>query len=623
MLSAKGFLMFAYKDFGIKLDNKEEGQTYLKATCPKCSPHMKNKHATTLDVYLDKNAWLCGNCGFTGDLIYGELQIQSQHEPWKYNGRLGKTIDNSMAMAAFATLSDKPKERFAQMHISEATLKYFMVSQTSVFFSQEERELQVLAFPYIKNGIIYNIAYQGKYRKTEKGGANICFNADGIREDNTIIVFDELDVMTLFECGIKNVIGLTGNMKINEVTNKNINVLLDFLTVMEKELEGVKRFTLAFPQTDDYALIQDELVNRLGKGRCWLTKMPKTASSWNALYVQMMNDGIGRQGIQACVDGAVPVPVSGLFELTDISDKFDDLYFNGLKRGASTGFPTLDGFYTVVPGQWTVVTGIPGHGKSNVLDSIMVNLAKYSDWRFGIFSPENQPIERHFANIAEKYARASFDTTKPIHIRPHDLPDIKNWLNDHFSIILPDEDDSWSIDGILQLAKALVYRKGIKGLVIDPWNEIDHSRPNSMTETEYTSHVLTKIRQFARNMKVHVWLVAHPAKLYKDKDGKYPVPTPYDISGSAHYRNKADNALTIWRNVGGLDEAVVDVHVQKIRFKEVGKVGIASLRFDRDRGCYIDDIDQDKRMGALNDGLELATASFREPQERIYPNMRG
>lgn len=53
-------------------------------------------------------------------------------------------------------------------------------------------------------------------------------------------------------------------------------------------------------------------------------------------------------------------------------------------------------------------------------------------------------------------------------------------------------------------------RFGIRGLVIDPYNELDHQRPTYMTETEYVSQMLTKIKRFAQYHEVHVWLVAHP-----------------------------------------------------------------------------------------------------------------
>ena len=105
-----------------------------------------------------------------------------------------------------------------------------------------------------------------------------------------------------------------------------------------------------------------------------------------------------------------------------------------------------------------------------------------------------------------------------------------------------------------------------------------------MAETEHISECLGKIRRFARNHGVHVWLVAHPQKPYRIK-GKYPVPTPYDISGSAHFRNKADNCLTVWRDENEPDKPV-KLFVQKIRFREVGKIGVIDLRWNHLNGRY-------------------------------------
>ena len=162
-----------------------------------------------------------------------------------------------------------------------------------------------------------------------------------------------------------------------------------------------------------------------------------------------------------------------------------------------------------------------------------------------------------------------------------------SWVDKHFFFILPDE-DNLSIDEVLSLARILVFREGIKGLVIDPWNELDHNRPMGITETEYISQALTKIRRFARTNDVHVWVVAHPTKLQKGTDGSYPVPSPYDVSGSAHWRNKADNCLSIWRDLANPSDRGVQVHVQKIRFKENGKIGMATLSYEYSTGKYRD-----------------------------------
>lgn len=65
-----------------------------------------------------------------------------------------------------------------------------------------------------------------------------------------------------------------------------------------------------------------------------------------------------------------------------------------------------------------------------------------------------------------------------------------------------------------------------------------------MTETEYVSQMLTKIKRFAQYHEVHVWLVAHPRQL---QNWRGEAPNLYDISGSAHFINKADNGIIVHR----------------------------------------------------------------------------
>lgn len=108
-----------------------------------------------------------------------------------------------------------------------------------------------------------------------------------------------------------------------------------------------------------------------------------------------------------------------------------------------------------------------------------------------------------------------------------------------------DEQDM-AVDTILKRMRASIYRHGVNGIILDPWNEIEQQRPAGMSETEFVSQTLGKIRRFARTNEVHVWIVAHPTKMPKDKEtGVYQPPRLYDISGSAHFYNKADNGITV------------------------------------------------------------------------------
>lgn len=384
---------------------------------------------------------------------------------------------------------------------------------------------------------------------------------------------------------------------------------------------------LAIPATA--RALEEELGRRLSRDRCFRVRYSLPEELPLGEVPDEEHEGVdvvpdvataaSQLGLDALVDmvsRAHPFPVKGIHELDDIDDAFETLYRFGLQPGRSTGFPSLDQFYTVMPGQWTLVTGIPGHGKSSWLDGLMLNLAKREGWRFGIFSPENQPPERHFAGLMEKLLDKPFSEGYAERISVAEKNAAKRWLNDRFKVILPDENEGeWSLDAILALAKILVRRYGIQGLVIDPWNEVDHSAAGDK-EVSYLSQALTKIRRFARLHGVHVWIVAHPTKLSKQQDGLYPVPTPYDVAGGAHWRNKADNVISIYRFVGQADQDIADVHVQKIRFREVGRVGLGHLRTNPQTGAWIDDVDYDRRAYNLDKSVREDFRNQILPQPR-------
>ncbi len=271
---------------------------------------------------------------------------------------------------------------------------------------------------------------------------------------------------------------------------------------------------------------------------------------------------------------------SGIVRVSDIEDEVRDLHENGgLPRGVSTGWSSVGQYYTVLPGLLTVITGIPSHGKSTWLTNLLVNLAMRHGWKFALFSPENMPLKRYIAEIVGVYAGKRFNT-----LLPAELEYSLDWAQSHFVFINP-PDGELSVDSIIGKAKFCVEKHGINGLVADPWNEVDHSRPDGMTETEHVSLCLSKLKRFAQTQNVHVWLVAHPTKMQKRPDGTYGVPTAYDISGSANFRNKADVCLCIWRDVLASD-GISELHVQKARFREIGKPGMVQLRYNPATGRY-------------------------------------
>jgi twinkle protein len=232
---------------------------------------------------------------------------------------------------------------------------------------------------------------------------------------------------------------------------------------------------------------------------------------------------------------------------------------------------------TIRPGELSVVTGVPGSGKSEFIDALAINLAQSHGWRFAMCSFENPPAE-HIAKLAEKYSGLPFWDGPSRRMSEMELLRAMEWIGNQFHLIRFD-DEAPTIEAILERARAAVLRHGIRGVVIDPYNEIEHRRPPNMTETEYVSQLLGKVRRFAQHHGVHVWFVAHPAKMPRDSSGSRPVPTLYDISGSANWVNKADIGVVIHRNTDK-DPTLTEVQVRKVRFKSVGKIGTVGFRRD-------------------------------------------
>ena len=100
------------------------------------------------------------------------------------------------------------------------------------------------------------------------------------------------------------------------------------------------------------------------------------------------------------------------------------------------------------------------------------------------------------------------------------------------------------------------------------------------------SDMLTKVRNWATAHDCAVFFVAHPAKLYRQNDGSYPPPKGYDISASASWFSKTDIGITVHRNY---DTDMVEIHSWKVRWKTLGRQGVAELKYDIVTGTYSED----------------------------------
>jgi twinkle protein len=254
-----------------------------------------------------------------------------------------------------------------------------------------------------------------------------------------------------------------------------------------------------------------------------------------------------------------------------------------MEQGKFIGMPQIDTAISWELGRVVIVTGIPSHGKSEMVDYIATKLNLLHGWKIGYFSPENHPFKYHFSKISSKLIGKSYNAKYMTQVE-FDLS--HEYIKDNFHFVYPEED--MSFENIMIKAEYLVKRYGIKQFIIDPYNMIEHLMNVGESETNYISRILTKIGNFAKKYQILFWLVAHPRKMSKEKGSlKFNVPDLYDINGSANFYNKADYGLSIYRN---FDTKIVDLHIQKIKFKHLGDGGTVNLQYNFINGRYENDL---------------------------------
>lgn len=537
-------------------------------TCPQCSPSRKKKQAKCLSVNLEKCVWWCAHCDWRGTLKSGEEQP-------------GRKLYRRPTWPAQPTVTDPLLAWFQSRGITKETVEAEGIAVVDAYLAELEERVPCIAFPYRKRGEVVNVKYRGLTIKSfqQVGGAEkILYRQETIQRASVIVVEGEIDALSCVQAGFTSVVSVPDGAP--APLAKNYSAKFTYLDQDPDPFDGVEDIILAVDADEPGRVLQQELGRRLGFERCRRVTWPVGCKDANDTLLHH-----GAERLKVCIAHAQPFPVQDVVSVEDCAEDVARVYGTAPRRGLSTGWASVDQYYTIEPGQLTIITGIPSSGKSEWLDALMLNLATLHGWRFAVHSPENMPLAIHCAKLLEKHIGKPFWVGPTARMNSWDLTTGLQWLHERVSFIM--SEDSLTIPTILDRASALVRRHGIRGLLLDPFNEFDHTRERGQTETEYISNMLGALKRWARKHQVHVWLVAHPQKLYRREDGTYPIPTPYDISGSAAFRNKADNCLTVWRDMDQ-PELPVQIHVQKVRFKHIGAVGMAELRWEKIHGRYYD-----------------------------------
>ena len=297
-------------------------------------------------------------------------------------------------------------------------------------------------------------------------------------------------------------------------------------------------------------------------------------------------------------------------------------------------------------------------GKSTWVRWWVVKMIQHNadlDFKWAMFTPENRPVSREYAKIAEALTGMTIKKGEKNSMNDEMYRKAMNFIEKHFFLISPDKKNYESFGGRVDVTKLntlasiqeyLMYLKrteNIVGYVIDAWNKIEHEQPKHMVETTFISAQLDAVIDFNDYWDLFGIVIVHPRKIDMASDGNYKMPSLYDIKGSSAWKEKADYGVIVHRYKlkkkknselqGDEDEdekyvivtnAPTIIRTEKIRFEETGNESRVRMRMSKTGQFAIDKSDvvvnkEDNGIQPADSRIESGSTLFDDEGEDNLP----
>lgn len=549
-----------------------------KTLCPQCSNSRKNKNDKCLSVNVTTGEYNCHNCGWKGNCrAFERKREQKTYErPPK---------DYLQAIA----LKERTVEYFkSKRGISEETLNHFLIFSREEWMPQTSAKENCICFPYFRDGELVNVKFRDarKNFKMVAGAELIFYNLSSIGEKKkAIIVEGEIDCLSLYECGFsKEGLEPLSEYAILSVPNgaSKGNQRLDYLDNCADWFLGLEEVIIATDGDEAGKMLKDELIRRLGVERCRFVSYPdECIVNVNGQITRPCKDlnevllFIGKEKVIETILKSSSIPVEGIYFVEDIFGSMFDNFKRGITLAPKTHFTEIDEHFRWKKGEINLFTGYGNHGKTTFAIQLMMTKSMYDGWKWGIFSPENYPANDFFDDMIEMYNGKSLS-----HMVDEEYIQACEFLNDHFFYVYPE--DSHDILSIHDKFRYLILKKGLDGVMIDPYNQLDHLLKPYAREDQQLSESFKDIKRFALLNNVSYNIVAHPKNPKYEDNKQLPVVDMYDLAGGAMWGNKMDNIVSYYRPRFHEDKnsTEVKIYFQKIKRKRTGgKLGSVDMQF--------------------------------------------
>jgi len=509
------------------------------STCPLCSAERKKSRDKCLSLHWDTGLGVCHHCGEI--LQLHTYKRKNSDKPYKKPQWKNNT-----------DLSEGLVKWFEGRKIGQFALRRLKVSEGKEWMPQTKKEENTVQFNYFRDDELINIKFRDgrKNFKMVSEAEKILYNIDNARTNSDIVIVEgEMDVLSYVEAGVINTVSIPNGSTKNNVNLEYIDSCIDYLDNKEK-------IYLALDSDEAGQNTQKEIIRRLGAERCYLVDLGAYKDANELLCAE------GAEALKNTIIEAQQVPLSNVETFADFDSELEDYFDNGEKKGFQIGLNSFDDKFSTYTSQYIMVTGIPSHGKSEWVDMMTCGYNRKYGWKIAYASPENKPNKHHGRKIFKKFA--GYEPTSRAEYNTEKSKKVREYLNDNFFFI--EFNKGYDLEETLSKAKELVVRKGVKCIVLDPFNKIRLKGVNRSDINVYTEEYLTRIDNFCKEWDVLVIIVAHPVKM-KKINGITPEVDFYDVKGGGEWYDMSYHGLSVVRD---FDRRLVKIKVLKVKFDNLG-----------------------------------------------------
>ena len=536
-IEINGFLIDKFNQYSLP-----EGKT--QGICPLCSSDRqpKNQKLKCASYDWERGLGTCHNC-------HNSFQLHT----YQRKGSSEKVYTKPDPIKE-DPVGSKIEQWFETRGISPQTLRDLRITEGPEWMPQTGKSENTIQFNYIIGDELINVKYRDgrKNFKLFKGAEKIFYNINSVvGYDHCIITEGEMDVLALHEAGMPNGVSVPNGATLNSNNLEYLDNCIDYFDNKEKII-------LAVDSDEAGQALQQELIRRLGAEVCYIATFEDCKDANEYLLKH------GKQKLAERIAEARPVPLENVTTFKDVEAEVTDFVKNGFKPGFQVGLQNFDDIFSTYTGQFITVTGIPSSGKSDFVDQMVVGYNEKYGWKTAFASPENAPTYLHAHKIMRKVWQG-MPSVGDIH--GDKWNQIASHVNDNFFHI---DMERYTLESVLRKGAELVKRKGIKCLVIDPFNKVRDVDCKTEDVNRYTMEYLQKIEIFAKKYDVLVFIVAHPTKMYKGADGKIEEPTMYNIKGGGEWYDASYHGILVHRDY---ENRTVKAKVLKVKFQNLGENG--------------------------------------------------